>query len=279
MRQFQQRPRRVGSSCTLLLHVQCHAFWTNGPALYFLRQYFECHHLRWVALQFCKRDLSIENLGIYYKQAKATKDDKLLQLVAKKCCKELEQIRCDSQLMKESDVILWENIIQLVREGRAGTSFDSKYLGRLLAEFCTLHPSIVNATIFAHFTEEAHMPKVDAKNAVPLLKLEAKLLPESKTGKVFTNLQNRCVKAIVDTWGSIEAPVLQHELSDLRPHLLMCFETAELIEKLQRQVDTDKKIRMRRELRSRKVKNSNIFPVPTFLTFLVDSWLSAIESQ
>jgi len=192
----------------------------NASALSFLGQYFEMHRLRWEASRFCKNDMSLETVATYYQHAKIFLDEKISKLVAKKCCDELGLIAVDSQLVKLSDVALWRDIIQLIRDGRPGLFYDSKYFSRLIAEFCSTHKDQVDSETFAHFTDAAHMLVVAKEAAVPLLQLEADFTPSSNTSELLSSLQGRCVGALASSWRSIDVPSLQHSLSKLNPIIL-----------------------------------------------------------
>ena len=192
----------------------------DATALCFLGQYFEMHRLRWEASRFCKNDMSLETVATYYQHAKIFLDEKISKLVAKKCCDELGLIAIDSQLVKVSDVALWRDIIQLIRDGRSGLFYDSKYLSRLIAEFCSTHKEEVDSETFTHFTDATHMLVVAKEAAVPLLQLEGHFTPTSNTSELLSSLQGRCVGALASSWRSIDVPSLQHALSKLNPLIL-----------------------------------------------------------
>jgi len=197
-----------------------HPFTTeNATAMRFLGQYFEISLLRSEATQFCKNDMCIENLATYYEHAQLFRDEKILKMVAMKCCDELKEIDLDFPLMQLSDVSLWKNIIHLFLNGHAGPSYDSKPLSRLIGEFCSVHRDLVDAEIFALLTDSTHMKEIDKDAAVPLLKLEHSILPESKAGDVFTSLQSRCIRAIAKSWKSIDGKTLRRDLAGLKPGL------------------------------------------------------------
>ena len=192
----------------------------DATALCFLGQYFEIHRLRWEASRFCKIDMSLDTVATYYQHAKIFHDEKISKLVAKKCCDELSLIAIDSQLVKVSDVALWRDIIQLIRDGRSGLFYDSRYLSRLIAEFCSNHKEQVDSETFTHFTDATHMLVVAKQAAVPLLQLEGYFTPTSNTSELLSSLQGRCVGALASSWRSIDVPSLQHALSKLNPLIL-----------------------------------------------------------
>ena len=158
----------------------------NAVALHFLGQFFEIHRLRYEAIGFCKSDMILETVDTYYEHAKIFNDEKIAKLVAKVCCDGLKDIARDSPLLKVSDVALWRHIIELIRDGRAGLFYDSKYLSRLVAEFCATHGDEMDSETFNHFTDPTHMLVVATEAAVPLLQLESSFVPGSNQGQVLS---------------------------------------------------------------------------------------------
>jgi len=137
--------------------------------------------------------------GVCYEQAKIFYNEEMLKLIAEKCCDNLETIRLDSHLMKVSDVALWRSVIQYILDGRTGLFYDSKYLSRLIAEFCATHKDLLDGETFTSLTDATHMRAIDRDAAVPLLQLEGLFVPESKIGGVLSRLQTRCVAAITSS--------------------------------------------------------------------------------
>jgi len=193
----------------------------NATALHFLGQYFGITGLCSEAAAFFKDDMCMDNVTTYYEDAKLVGDEKILKTVAKKCCEALQEIGLDSALMENSDVALWRNIAHLIGNGGGSgpTDGDSKYLSRLVAKFCELHSGLVDAATFVHLTDSTHMPEIDKDAAVPLLRLEGSILPESLTSDVFSDLQLRCIGALAKAWRSIDGASLQQDLSGLNPNL------------------------------------------------------------
>ena len=84
----------------------------NAVALHYLGGYFEVRGLRKKARDFWKKDMTPDQLAIYYEHAKLFHDEKAYRAVVKECCSSACSIKLNSRLMEVSDAQFWLDVLE-----------------------------------------------------------------------------------------------------------------------------------------------------------------------
>jgi hypothetical protein len=131
----------------------------NAAIFYYFGQVLGLPRLRWEAKRFWTLDLSLETVGMYYLQAVALDNGKLLQAVALACEKPniLLHLTTESPLLKVPRADVWLHLVSTV-----GSTY-SQHLSILVTKFCVLHCSsgIIDGKTFERLFREDKMPVID----------------------------------------------------------------------------------------------------------------------
>jgi hypothetical protein len=100
---------------------------------------------------------------------------------------------------------------QAANSSRRPISFELRRLcseerSLLIARFCLSHQQL-DAQTFAQLTKNSFLPKIHFEAAQDLLEVEAKFLAQDDGSSVtseLTDLQDRCIRALSNEWGSID---------------------------------------------------------------------------
>ena len=213
----------------------------NAGALHYLGQYFESSRLRKCAQNFWKHNMTFENCGVYYQQAKIFHDkaisEEVVKAVVKKCCGETDEIELPdivdgfeevaSRLIQESDERLWLDAL------KHNSGVPNPSLSLLISLFCDLANNM-DAGIFLDLTEEKVLPAIHWKAALRLLKHEKSILSASGTPDAPTSLQKRCIEGLSKSWTRWDSSSVAESLKELSP-LVLSKVLAQTIEQAKKQ--------------------------------------------
>lgn len=202
----------------------------SGTALHSLGCLFEMPHLQWDAKQFCKRDMSIETIAVYYEHAVRLEDDTILGMVEQFVGKNLMSIQPASSLVEKSDPQLWLNSMDWVpvAEEENEASRISEHFSLLIAELGKHECSKLDSDTLCKLLSTGKVPVVHPDAALTLCEAEDKLM-KSTSGDTPCGdfeeaaLQQRCASALSHRWKDIlnADKVMVSRMVDRKPAFLV----------------------------------------------------------
>ena len=176
----------------------------TATALCSLGEYFQISPLRIDAVEFCKVDMSVENVHIYYEHCRALKDDKVGSLVATFLARNIENISKSSQIANVSDCNVWVEVLQSYDQK------DSVHMSDLLAEHGTKNAHMLSPEMFCQLTAADKLPYVSHNAALLLMEIADNVSTDGIPGEMAEryhdnalNLQERCSAAMSKEWKTI----------------------------------------------------------------------------
>ena len=162
----------------------------SATALHFLGQYLDIRALRWEALQFIKKDMSLSNCHDYYSHACILNNKKILGIAVELCAKQF----CNTGAAKHpivaiADFQFWIEVLKKY-EGKPAAS---RHASCLVEKICKeREPDLLT---FKQLTSEVAMPDIDEGAALGLLAVEANLVDYGELSEL-TTLQERCIRVL-----------------------------------------------------------------------------------
>ncbi|KAL3904121.1 MAG: hypothetical protein SGILL_010192 [Bacillariaceae sp.] len=213
-----------------------------ATALHFLGEYFDIHCLRWDCVQFLKKDLSCENLHMYYKHAEALHNSTFMNAVEIFVNENLLEIDDLNPIISAASPTLWARALNTRRKESGDESSRpldwSLHWSRLLSEIGSENFRKMDKNTFDALANEKILPTVAESAALPLCELHDRLHTGESSGlsnvteelAQGTLLHARCAAALSATWQDIGEDSLE-QLQDRKPeflaHLLVkCLEKA-----------------------------------------------------
>jgi len=171
----------------------------NAVALHRLAVYFEVALLRRKSLTFCNDNMTIDQCGIYWEQARLVNDKVIQRLAVQKFLENMTAYSsCEfgtaSQLLQTSDERFW---LDVLKENKGKPT---RHLATFIGVVCFERMSQIDPEMFLQLTDETLLPEMSFVAAQQLLFVESVLLPEANRSRELTNLQERCVKALASSW-------------------------------------------------------------------------------
>ncbi|KAL3908672.1 MAG: hypothetical protein SGILL_008394, partial [Bacillariaceae sp.] len=180
----------------------------TATALHWLGEYFDVRNLRCDALDFCKKNVSLKNIHLYYKRASRLHDEVIMNLVASFANIFLEKIEKDSPILRLAKPTFWLMVLQKA-ESESGLSDErSLHWSKLVAEIG--NNIDIDLETFNGLTQLTSMPLVDSNVALQLCELSDALCsegtPKSSNQSTLENmaLQQRCAVALARDWEESE---------------------------------------------------------------------------
>ena len=173
----------------------------SATALYSLAKYFDMRCLRWEAKQFWLSDIHEPKIacGVYYEHAWLLNENKILEVAAESCSRQIMIIPTTSRLVHVPDPNFWLQIF----EDKEISENCSCHLSMLIAEFALHNMDILNADMFHKLTDPQRLPIVDFRAALPLVDAERQIVQAPATKKL-SGLQGRCINALAKCWSLID---------------------------------------------------------------------------
>jgi hypothetical protein len=148
---------------------------------------------------FCLADMNMSKCCYtYYEHAKILQEDTILQLSTKYFRENILHIpyKWPPRMSGITDAQFWLDLVE--EHSEQGTISEIKIiLSRYIAWFCLVHKPFPQ--VFHELTNEKYLADdgIHPEAAIRLLYLEGQILKNDKTASQLTNLQVRCVNAIV----------------------------------------------------------------------------------
>jgi len=177
----------------------------NAVGLRYLAQYFGMRGLHKRVMSFITRDMTMDNVKIYYEHTVAVDDSKVSEIAGSQCAQNILSINTKNPLLKAVDPLFFRRIM-LSRE--IDSMEKHLHMSQLLAEFCILHRKLLDDQDFIRLTDEQCLPHVHYKAALTLMEMEADLGLVDHEMHEKTSLQDRCLRDLASHW---------EELSTMKP--------------------------------------------------------------
>jgi hypothetical protein len=171
-----------------------------------LAQFFGIRPLHLKVMEFILADLSMDNVDIYYRDSVSVDDDKVAEMAAKQCAKNILQIQANrngSSLLNNVDAHFFRRIM-------SSPEIDSKekhyHISALLAEFVMSNKQHLDEQDFVRLTDEQYLKYIEHQAALTLLEVEADLglaVVDEQAPLLTTALQKRCVRDLTLNWQAL----------------------------------------------------------------------------
>ncbi|CAB9529651.1 nervous system development [Seminavis robusta] len=168
----------------------------TATALHYLGEYLDIHRLRWDALQFCKKNLSLDNADIYYEHAMTFQNESILGILAKFLGEKILHISPEAKILQTSSPDLWVNALEHISKNES----TSRHISKLVAKFAQNNPDALDLETFQSLTSLEITPQIEWNAALTLCVLEDKAAKEST--KELSQLQERCSDSLAQNWES-----------------------------------------------------------------------------
>ncbi|CAB9529652.1 nervous system development [Seminavis robusta] len=169
----------------------------TATALYYLGEYLDIHSLRWDALQFCKKNVSLDKVDIYYEHAMIFQNENILCILAKFLGQNILHISPEAEILRISSPDLWVNAL----EQSPKTPETSRHISKLMARFVQHNPDALDLETFQALTCLEITPQIEWDAALTLCALEAKAGIHST--EQLSKLQERCSDSLAQNWESL----------------------------------------------------------------------------
>jgi len=175
----------------------------NATAIHSMAKYFDMRRLRWEAKQFWRKDIqSPTACGVYYEHARMLKDDKVMEAATESCSKNILRISKTSRLVHVADPEFWLQILRNYKNVCIASEKTIGHISILIAAFTQQHHSNLETHVFQKLTDEELLPYIHVAAALPLMEAERKIVAPEES--ILTNLQKRCVAALVYNWSHMD---------------------------------------------------------------------------
>lgn len=176
----------------------------NATALRWLGDYFEVTQLRWDARQFILKNISMDNVGIYYQHSTQLHEECVLKAVQTFTGKHILDIQLDNQIVLSAAPTFWADVLALNVSNPVSKTL-SLHVSRIVATTASLHSEELSRETFNSLTGESVIPQVSSCVALSLCKVDDLLKlnePEENNGTNLdsVSLQTRCADALAETW-------------------------------------------------------------------------------
>lgn len=176
----------------------------NATALRWLGDYFEVTQLRWDARQFILKNISVDNVGIYYQHSAQLHEECVLKAVQTFTGKHILDIQLDNQIVLSAAPTFWADVLALNVSNPVSKTL-SLHVSRIVATTASLHSEELSRETFNSLTGESVIPQVSSCVALSLCKVDDLLKlnePEENNGTNLdsVSLQTRCADALAETW-------------------------------------------------------------------------------
>ncbi|CAB9529653.1 nervous system development [Seminavis robusta] len=172
----------------------------TATALHYLGEYLDIHHLRWDALQFCKKNISFDNADIYYKHAMLFQNETILGILAKFLGENSLKIDESAHILQISSPDLWINAL----EHSPQSPETIMHISKLMAKFAQHNPGALDLETFQALSCLEITPQIDAHAALTLCALDDKAAKDS--AEELSQLQERCSDSLAQNWESLVSP-------------------------------------------------------------------------
>ena len=175
----------------------------NSVGLKHLANLFKVPKMRDMTWKFIKKDMRLENLELYLRDATHFGDAQTSTWVAFECAKRITQLRPDSVILRNLSPDDFKQVIFVARLSHKG---NSDHWSELVAEYCAHRIASLDETWFRDITNEENLPRISRVAAMKLLEIEF-FMKKSATSMAIgglgdsnhlSSLQRRCVQSLAD---------------------------------------------------------------------------------
>jgi hypothetical protein len=191
-------------------------YWSTEPldidsetatALYFLGEYLDMRNLRYEAMQFIKKDISLKTIDTYCEHAKSFHCDKIMEFVTSFLEENILEVPPNSKIIQVSDPQLWVQLLESGPNGKTSAIVFSLHMSEMIAEYGMAQSEKLDLETFLVLTNADKMPNVSHNAALKLMEVaEAVMetLPDASkaanTKEMLADLQERCVTTLSQHW-------------------------------------------------------------------------------
>lgn len=169
----------------------------SAVGLRHLAQYFGNRVMHQKVMKFITDDLTMDNVLTYYQHSVPLDDEKVSTMASNKCSENILSIDKSNELLMHIDPSFFRRIM-------SSPTIDSKekqyHISILLAQYCLLNRAHLDDQDFTRLTSDRYLPLVHYDAALILMEMEADLVVSNEENGVISNLQERCIKDLVDNW-------------------------------------------------------------------------------
>jgi hypothetical protein len=189
----------------------------SATSLYYLGNFFRIKDLQQRAMEFCRKDLSLQNAHLYYKHAKRLEEPDIIQATAQYVGRKIRAINWNVPLVDECRASFWKHVLPYCTCRRRASLFVAITCAR---DYCEKN---LDAKLFRQLTRQVWMPDIDSRVACTFLRVEAELSGQSNFSasaaqlshvetkiEELTCLQRRCFASLARDWNKLTPDILQY---------------------------------------------------------------------
>jgi len=172
---------------------------TSSVALRSLAKYFGIRTLFEEATSYIDKDLNVDTASRYLRDSTIFSDDKVMAAAIRICADNIDELK------KDYLKVIVPNVFRDIIRSIEAHNCSSHNLSRIVANYCRLHPNVINEPYLASITDAELIPQIAPDECLYLLNLyhTHNCDEVSETGVSLSTLRDRSMEVCKNDWEKI----------------------------------------------------------------------------